>query len=175
MYLDLITDKITIQALSVVITFLYLVAFILSAKNWRSSPSVFLLSCILFVNFFIANNSLYGLLFEERDIPTEVYYLNWLRDDVISIIATILSHLILRVKVQKITVFALWVLVINTVMYATMHIDIVVLNNRTEPWWLWGIYSVVVNTVEFIVAVLIIAFQLLTNNTKNKQRSDYGI
>lgn len=175
MYLDVLADKLTVQTLSFVITFMYLAAFILSAKNWRVSPSVFLLACILFVNFFIANNSLYGLLFEERDIPTEVYYLNWLRDDVLSIIITIIGHLILRVKIQKITVFALWILFINTVMYAALHIDIVVLNNRTEPWWLWSIYSVVVNSVEFLVAALIIAFQLFANNMKNEQRSGYGI
>ncbi|PCH95371.1 MAG: hypothetical protein COB83_09015 [Gammaproteobacteria bacterium] len=175
MYLDVLSDKLTIQTLSVCITFLYLAAFYLSAKNWRGSPSVFILASILFVNFFIANNSLYGLLFEERDIPTEVYYLNWLRDDAISIIITILGHLILRVKIQKITACALWILVINTVLYAAMHIDIVVLNNRTEPWWLWSIYSVVVNSVEFLIAALIIFYQLYTNNMESKQGSEYGI
>ncbi len=168
MYLDVLSDKLTIQTLSFCITFLYLTAFYLSAKNWRCSPSVFILASILFVNFFIANNSLYSLLFEERDIPTEIYYLNWLRDDAISIIITILGHLILRVKIQTITAFALWVLVINTILYAAMHIDIVVLNNRTEPWWLWSIYSVVVNVVEFLVAALIIAYQLFTNNMKKQ-------
>jgi len=175
MYLDVLSDKFIIQTINVCITFLYLAAFYLSTKNWRGSPSVFILSSVLFVNFFIANNSLYGLLFEERDIPTEVYYLNWLREDAISIIVTILGHLVLRVKIQKITAYALWILLINSILYAAMHIDIVVLNNRTEPWWLWSIYSVVVNTVEFLIAALIIFYQLCTNKLESKKGCEYGI
>ena len=175
MYFDVLSDQFIIQTISICITFLYLAAFILSAKNWRVSPSVFILSSILFVNFFVANNNLYGLLFEERDIPTEVYYLNWLRDDAISIIITILGHLILRVKVQTIVAVSMWILLINTVLYAAMHIDIVLLDNRTEPWWLWSIYSLVINTVEFLIATLIIIYQLNINDKDCPQRSEYGI
>lgn len=175
MYLDVLIDKYILQMISVIITLLFLVAFVLSAKNWRGSMSVFILSFVLLVNFFISNNSLIAMLIGERDIPTEVYYLNWLRDDAIAIIITIIVHLIVRVKIQKTTAFALQLLLINSAMYAAMHIDIVVLNNRTEPWWLWSIYSVVVNSVEFLIAALIIFYQLYTNNMESKQGSEYGI
>lgn len=114
------------------------------------------------------------MLTSER-LLAEVYYLNWLRDDAIAIIMTIAGHLILRVKVQKITALALWLLVINSTMYAAMHIDIVILNNRTEPWWLWSIYSVVVNLVEFSITTLIIVYQFYMNKMEIEPRNEYGI
>lgn len=174
MYFEVLADKNLGQILDVIVTLLFLVAFFLSAKNWRSSPSVFILSTILFVSFFISHNALVSMLTSEK-LLAEVYYLNWLRDDAIAIIMTIAGHLILRVKVQKITALALWLLVINSATYAAMHIDIVILNNRTEPWWLWNIYSVVVNLVEFSITTLIIVYQLYMNKMEREPRNEYGI
>lgn len=174
MYFDVLADKYLAHTINGVITLLFLAAFVLSAKNWRGSLSVFILSSILFANFFISNNALAVMLIGEKVIPAEVYYLNWLRDDAFGIIITIIAHLIFRVKIQKITALALWLLVINSSMYAAMHIDIVVLNNRTEPWWLWNIYSIVVNLVEFSIATLIIVYQLYIHKMEIEPRTEYG-
>lgn len=155
------------QYISIFITICFVVAFCLAYKNWRSNPSVFITSAILFLNFAVANNALYEFL-AATEPDYENYYLNWVGYNALSIVAIITIHLLARIKHDKISVVAMYLLLINVIMYMAMHIDIIIQGNR-QPWLLWSLYGPTVNLSEISTAILLSiysAYAIHIGNTK---------
>ena len=150
MFIDILSQPFEATSLSVASKVCFAVVFLLAAKNWRHNPSVFIISSILFVNFVLANNVLVELLSEPSQ-PDENFYLRWVTYDALSIVSVILWHLVLRVKIEKITKVSMWLLLGNTIYYLAMHLDIIVNGNR-EPWLLWTLYTPTIHLVELVVA-----------------------
>jgi len=142
--------------ISLFITASFVVAFVFAYKNWRNSPSVFITSAVLFVNFVLANNALYDFI-ESAAPDYENYYLNWVGYNALSIIAVIVTHIFVRTKHHKLTITAMYMLLINVIMYLAMHIDIILRGNR-ESWLLWELYTPIVNMTEIGLAFMIISY-----------------
>lgn len=145
----------------------FVVAFYLCYKNWRHSPSIFIVAAVLFVNFVLANNVLFDLLKNSSE-PDYNFYLRWVQYDAISIISIIMLHLIFGVKSTVTTRVVMWLLFTNTLYYLAMHVDIIVNGNR-EPWWLWTLYTPTVHIIELIISLALIATSTISINKRNKQ------
>jgi hypothetical protein len=156
MFIDILSQPIVATTISVISMVIFAVVFLFSAKNWRVIPSVFIISTVLFVNFVLANNALVNVLSAPTQ-PDSDFYLRWVRYDAFSIISVVLLHLVLRVKIEKITKICMWLLLANTIYYLAMHLDIIVNGNR-DPWLLWTLYTPVIHLVELSVAVSLFWF-----------------
>lgn len=156
MIIDILSQPTVATTISVISMVIFAVVFLLSAKSWRVSSSVFIISSILFVNFVLANNALVEVLSTPTQ-PDNDFYLRWVRYDAFSIIAVVLLHLVLRVKIEKTTKICMWLLLANTIYYLAMHLDIIVDGNR-EPWLLWTLYTPTIHLVELSVAVILFWF-----------------
>jgi hypothetical protein len=151
MYIDLLLQPNVAAAINIFIMVMFVFAFLLAYKNWRESPSVFIVASVLLVDFVLANNALYDFLTTPKQ-PDYDFYLRWVQYDSLSVIAILLVHLTLRIKRHKVTVISMWLLITNVAIYLSMHVDIMV-NGNIEPWWLWTIYTPVVHLNELIIAV----------------------
>jgi hypothetical protein len=140
--------------ISLFITASFVAAFAFAYKNWRHSPSVFITSSILFINFVLANNALYEFV-ESSNPDIANYYLNWVGYNALTIIAIIVVHIFVRTKHHKITITSMYLLLVNVIMYLAMHNDII-LNGNREPWLLWSLYTPVVNITEIGLAFMLI-------------------
>lgn len=156
MFIDILLQPDVATIISVISMVIFAVVFLFSAKNWRENPSAFIISSILFVNFVLANNALVNVLSAPTQ-PDNDFYLRWVRYDAFSIISVVLLHLVLRVKIEKITKICMWLLLANTIYYLAMHLDIIVNGNR-EPWMLWTLYTPVIHLVELSVGVSLFWF-----------------
>lgn len=144
--------------ISLFITACFVIAFVLSYKNYGTNPSVFITSAVLFVNFAIANNALYVFL-ENPEPNIQNYYINWVGYNALSIIAIIVTHMIMRIRHHMVSVLSMYLLLVNVIMYLSMHIDIIINGNR-EPWLLWQLYTPVVNFSEMGLASILIIYSL---------------
>jgi|GEM_PF-2017275 len=165
MLIDILSQPNIATGISIFTMLCFAAAFLLAYKNWRSNSSVFIVSSVLFVNFVIANNALFNLL-TNSSTPDQNFYLRWIQYDAISIVAIIAIHLILRVKNSTTAKAAMWLLLSNSIYYAAMHIDIILLGNR-EPWLLWTLYTPVVHLVEVAIAATLI-YSTVTNHFHNQ-------
>jgi hypothetical protein len=160
--------------ISLFITACFVIAFVFSYKNCRVNPSVFITSAVLFINFVIANNALYAFI-ENPEPNIENYYINWVGYNALSIIAIIVTHLVMRTKHHVVSLVSMYLLLINVIMYLSMHIDIIINGNR-EPWLLWQLYTPVVNVSEIgLAAILIIYSHNCLINKKHEPTAQKGI
>jgi hypothetical protein len=160
-FVDAVEQPNIAAALSIFIMLLFVAAFYFAYKNYNDSPSIFIISAALFVNFFIANNALYEFLTESKS--DEYFYLRWVQYDAITVIGAIVGHYMCKVRHHKITSTIMYLLFINIGMYLALHVDIVENGNR-EPWWLWSLYTPVVNIVELAIAFIIIIYSTKSLN-----------
>jgi hypothetical protein len=168
MFFDLLSHPEIATAISIIIMLCFVGAFFCAYKNWRNTPSVFISSAALLANFVIANNALYEILGDPK-VPTLDFYLKWVEYNALTVIFIIITHLILRVKHHKLTVFIICLLFVNIIAYLSMHIDII-LNGNREPWWLWQIYTPLVNTTEFCIAGSLIVYSAWQLSKSNKTK-----
>jgi hypothetical protein len=168
MYIDLLSQPNVAAVINISIMFMFVIAFLLSYKNWRNSPSVFIAASVLFVNFVLANNALYEFL-ATPEKPDYDFYLRWVQYDSLSIIAILFIHLILKVKRHKCTVISMWLLIVNITVCLSMHIDIMVNGNR-EPWLLWTIYTPVIHFNELIIAACFVVYSALSISKEQPAR-----
>ncbi|KGJ87730.1 hypothetical protein [Colwellia psychrerythraea] len=160
MYFDLLNNPETAQTIDLWVMLGFIGVLILSYKNWRVNPSVFITSIILFGCFVVANNTFEYFWLSDNTQPDYNFYLTWLQFDVLAIIAIISVHLITRVRFHKATSAIMYLLAINTVTYLSMHIDIMVLENR-EAWWLWTWYTPSILLVEFTIIITLATISIL--------------
>lgn len=160
MYFDLLNNPETAQIIDLLVMLGFIGVFILSYKNWRINPSVFITSVILFGCFVIANNTFEYFWLSDNTQSDYSFYLRWLQFDVLAIIAIISIHLITRIRFHKATSATMYLLAINTVTYLSMHIDIMVLENR-DAWWLWTWYTPSILLVEFAIIITLATISIL--------------
>ena len=159
-YFDLLSNPETAQKIDHVVMLGFTVVCIMSYKNWRVNPSIFISCIIMFCCFVVANNTFNYFWLSDNTLPDYNFYLRWLQFDVLAIIAIISVHLITRVKFHKATSATMCLLAINTVTYLSMHIDIMVLENR-ETWWLWTWYTPSILLVEFAIIITLATISIL--------------
>ena len=155
MFVNIIAQPDVATAISLFVTFSFVIAFIVAYKNCRNNPSVFIIGAVLFVDFVLANNALYNFLAETVITDPESFYLRWVQYDALAIICTIVCHLIFRVRHERVTMVIMYLLMFNAGMCIAMHLDIIVNGNR-EPWWLWTLYTPCVHLIELTIAVSLI-------------------
>lgn len=158
MFLNFFEHANIVGAISVTIMFAFILAMFFAYKNYKNNASVFITSAVLVLNFVIANNVVYEML-ELTTAAGPDFYLKWVQYNALSIIAIVAIHLALGVKHHKISLVTMYLLLINVIMYLSMHIDIILNGNRT-PWWLWSLYTPVVNLTEISIAVIIIVYSV---------------
>ena len=163
-FLNVLEQPNVAATISMLIMLGFVAAFYLSYKNWKQNPSIFIISAAFFVNFFIANNALYEFLVESK--PDNDFYIRWVQYDSITVIATILAHYICKVKHHRLTSILMYLIFINIAMYLAVHIDIIENGNR-EPWWLWTLYTPIINFVEIAIALIIIIYSKRSLTIKN--------
>jgi hypothetical protein len=159
-----------------VIVVLFLCGFLMSYKNWRFNSSIFIFSSFQLANITFASNVFNEFVLKIEEISVETFYLDMMRDDLITIIAIIFMHFILKVKINKITTIAISILLLNSFMYSFMHIDIVILQHKTAPFIWWDdFYTIFINTGEVVVASIIIAYSYANRKMKTLERCSNGI
>ena len=155
---------------------LSLCGFLMSYKNWRVNSSIFIFASIQLANITFASNVFNEFVLQIKESAVETFYLDMVRDDLITIIVIIFVHFILKVKINKITTIAISILLLNSLMYSFMHIDIVILQHKAAPFIWWDdFYTVFINTIEILVASIIIAYSYANRKTKTLERCSNGI
>jgi hypothetical protein len=158
------------------IVILYLCGFLMSYKNWRTQSSVFIFAAFQMANITFASNMFNEFVIQPKEIRVEVYYLDMLRDDLLTILAIIVTHFILRVKIHKTVSAAIFLLLLNSVLYLFMHIDIVILEHKSAPWVWWDdFYTYFINSNEVLVAFIIIVFSFSVRKKQSLKRCSNGI
>ena len=160
MYFDLLNNPDTVKLIDFLVMLGFIGVFVLSYKNWRVNPSVFICGIILFSCFVVANNTFEYFWLTDNTQPDYNFYLRWLEYDVLAIISIITVHLVTRVKLHKATFAIMYLLAINTITYLAMHIDIMVLENR-ESWWLWTWYTPSTLLVELSIIITLATISIL--------------
>lgn len=154
------SDVDVVEVIDLIITSSFLIAFLLSMKNWREHPSVFIVSAIFVINYVIAANIFQVLVDTGGTMDVNYYYLRWIKYDSLTVIAIIITHLVLRVKHSHAASLAMYLLMVNVFLYLAMHIDIAKQGNK-EPWWLWDLYTPLINTVALSISSILIVSSLL--------------
>ncbi|WP_394192472.1 hypothetical protein [Pseudoalteromonas atlantica] len=149
MYFDLTSlgihfDTIIIWGFLMACLYNLLLKFTVEDRN--SSPLV--ISIIMLLS--------YGLSYEFVDLNAGMYvYLIWVKYDVITIIALLAAHKILKLQFTATLKYILVGLSINTLIFFGIHVDIVYLGN-SDYWWFWSFYSVGINVVDFFMVVTLV-------------------
>lgn len=117
----------------------------LGAKN---EPSLIVTSGAVFISYFISDH--YYNFSTTRDFYLEYFTYDWA-----TITFICLCHLIFRVQHHKASVYIYIGLLLNSLLFLAMHVDIVVRGN-SETWWLWKLYSLGVNVLDFIMICALI-------------------
>ena len=154
-----------LNILDFVLLFMFLSAFLLSARNWREQKSIFIASAILALNF-VVTGSTFQLFIDMDTYKGTDFYLRWIEFDSLSIIAIIISHLLFRIEHSRVTSIAMYLFTINVFFHLAMHIDIMESGNRVS-WWLWDLYTPAINIISLSMATLMIISVII--NMKNRQ------
>lgn len=136
----------TIIVLGMLMAFLLNLFFYVSELN--QDKSLVITSFFMAVSYFSSNH------FIELESSNTNLYIEWFVYDLVTLIFIVVSHRFL----SKTSIAAKYIyvgLIINSVLYALIHIDLIVLWNR-EVWWFWTFYSIGVNVVDFLMIVALI-------------------
>lgn len=144
-----------------IIVWAFLMAFLLNAffyfAEHRVDKSLLITSIVMFTSYFTSNHFIDLYLDDQNDF----YYLKFFLYDVVTISALYLVHKIMKVKGTVALFYVYTGLLLNGIAQLAIHYDVIVLWNR-EYWWLWSVYSVGVNVIDFAMAsVLIISIDFL--------------
>ncbi len=136
----------TIIVLGMLMAFLLNLFFYVSELN--RNKSLVVTSFFMAVSYFSSNH------FINLENSNTNLYIEWCIYDVVTLILILFSHYFLKhTSVAAKYIYA--GLVINSVLYGLIHIDLIVLWNR-EVWWFWTFYSIGVNVVDFLMIVALI-------------------
>ncbi|KKM71681.1 hypothetical protein LCGC14_1428190 [marine sediment metagenome] len=149
----------TIIVLGMLLAFLLNLFFYVSELN--QDKSLVITSFFMAVSYFCSNHF---IVLENSNINI---YIEWFMYDFITLLLIILSHRFFS-GISTATKYIYVGLVINSILYALIHIDLMVLWNR-EVWWFWTFYSFSVNIVDFLMIVALITNKdfLLVNKVKS--------
>ena len=158
----------TIIVLGMLMAFLLNLFFYVSELN--QDKSLVITSFFMAVSYFSSNH------FIELESSNTNLYIEWFVYDLVTLIFILVSHRFLS-KTSTAAKYIYAGLIINSLLYALIHIDLIVLWNR-EVWWFWTFYSIGVNVVDFLMIVALITNKdfLFVSKIKNylfkKQRKN---
>ncbi|WP_105253908.1 hypothetical protein [Pseudoalteromonas sp. T1lg75] len=107
-----------------------------------------LVSIIMFISYFISDH-FFGFF------STSDMYLTWFIYDLVTLLIILPALTIGKSKVSPGVVYVIIGLSLNSLLFLFMHLDITVQGNR-EEWWLWSVYSIGVNVIDFFMIVVLI-------------------
>lgn len=148
-----------------IVLLVFLVALLLSVKNWREQKSIFIASAIITLKIVLTADTL-SLFVDVDSYSGTDYYLRWIQFDSLSIISIIIIHLLFRVRHSRMTSVIMYLLTVHVFLYLAMHVDIIENGNRTS-WWLWDLYTPAFSIINLSIAFIIIINSII--NMKNKQ------
>ncbi|MCG7543403.1 hypothetical protein MHM93_04320 [Pseudoalteromonas sp. MM17-2] len=102
-------------------------------------------------------------------------YFTWFVYDIVTLLAILPVFLIKRTtSVSPGVIYVTIGLVINSILFLGMHVDLVYLNVDSQPWWFWSFYSITVNLCDLAMIVALIVDKdilgiLLIKRTLKKQ------
>lgn len=102
-------------------------------------------SFVMFLSYFISDD--FFNLFALPEI-----YITWFVYDLVTLCLIFGFSYILKEKIPSSIKYIIIGLIINSLLFLAMHIDIVI-NGNQERWLLWDIYTVGVNIIDFIMIV----------------------
>ena len=155
---------------------LFLWGLLLSYKNRQVEPSLFIFAALELANITFGSNVFNGFANDLTSASAKTYYLNTIRDDLFTILSIMVLHFWFKVNVSKITMIAISVLLLNSALYAFMHIDIVLLQHKVAPWPWWdSFYTTAINTNEYVVSGIVIIYGYVANRKSTLEGYSDGV
>ncbi len=136
----------TIIVLGMLLAFLLNLFFYVSELN--QDKSLVITSFLMALSYFCSNH------FIILENANENLYIKWFTYDLVTLIFIFVAHRVVNLT-STATKYIYAGLMINSILYALIHIDLMVLWNR-EAWWFWTFYSFSVNVVDFLMIVALI-------------------
>ena len=136
----------TIIVLGMLLAFLLNLFFYVSELN--QDKSLVITSFLMALSYFCSNH------FIILENSNENLYIEWFTYDLVTLILIFFAHSVINLT-STATRYIYVGLIINSILYALIHIDLMVLWNR-EAWWFWTFYSFGVNVVDFLMIVALI-------------------
>ncbi|WP_105166836.1 hypothetical protein [Pseudoalteromonas sp. T1lg23B] len=137
----------TVIVIGMVLAFLFNFSFFILKLN--TNKSLLLTSGLMAGSYFLSNH------FYDIDIPAAYMYLQWLAYDVVSILCIWGLHKLTKQPFSISSIYVFVGLTVNSLLFALMHLDIVVLGNK-QQWWFWTVYSASVNFFDLMMVVALI-------------------
>ena len=106
-------------------------------------------SIVMFISYFISDH-FYDVFGTTTDI-----YLTWFMYDLVTLSLLLPILFVSKSKISSGSTYVILGLLINSMLFLSMHLDIAVKGNR-EEWWLWNLYSIGINVVDFFMIVVLI-------------------
>jgi len=150
----------TIIVLGMLLAFLLNLFFYVSDLN--KNKSLVVTSFLMALSYFCSNH------FISLENTNENIYIEWFTYDLVTLLGIFFFHRFIS-NISTATKYIYAGLTINSVLYALIHIDLMVLWNR-EVWWFWTFYSFSINVVDFLMIVALITNKdyLFISEIKNK-------
>ena len=80
-------------------------------------------------------------------------YLNWISFDIVTILIIFLAQKVLSFQSSVAKNYIVSGLLINACLTYAIYVDLYI-NWNSEPWWLWSLYSMGVNIVDFVMIAI---------------------
>jgi NhaP-type Na+/H+ or K+/H+ antiporter len=132
----------------------FLMAFLYNAfmrfMGEKKDLSVLISSFLVFISYFTSDHFL-----DFWVVDNTKFYIQYFYYDLATVFVIFCAHLVTRTKTSKVSYYVYCGLVANSIFFLAMHIDIFVHGNK-EPWWLWNLYAIAVNIIDFIMICALI-------------------
>ncbi|KTF12297.1 hypothetical protein [Pseudoalteromonas sp. H105] len=147
-----LTELFGVFSLSALAVWGFLMAFFFNVFVYslgiKQGTTLLLSSFIMAVSYFV------GDYFFTWLSPTPATYLDWALYDIATLLLLGFTYILLK-KTSASFIYLISGLLINTLLFLVMYLDLYIYGNTT-PWILWDIYSFGVNIVDFTMIVALI-------------------
>lgn len=130
-------------------TFLYNMASKSAVPN--SDKTLMWISLTMFLSYLLSD-PLVSAAFKIESMHYATAYLVWTTLDFICICIIYLLAKKRSISVCPAKLYVIIGLLINSILFISMYIDINILEN-TEEWWLWGFYTITVNLMDMMMLI----------------------
>jgi hypothetical protein len=116
--------------------------------GFKQGYSLIIASSVMFVSYFLTDHFV--------DLGSDGrLYLNWALLDVFTLLAIIAFHVILKIKHHRAVYYVVIGLVVNSILFYGIYLDLWVYENTTE-WWFWSFYSMGVNVMDYMMVISLV-------------------
>jgi len=130
----------------------FLMGFLFNALMWftknKKDSLLLFTSFVMFMSYFISDH-IYQL-----DLSNYVY-ITWFFFDIGTLLIIAYFYVKFKLPVSVGVKYTTLGLCINSILFLSIHIDIVVMET-TQRWWLWSAYSAGVNIIDFMMIFALI-------------------